>query len=341
MPYLIPFYIPQEGCTHSCIYCNANVTTDGESFQITDQSFDSRINEYLETRKGKGNRVEVAFYGGSFNQLNKDKRDYYLGLVARHFNKKSIEGLRVSIRPVPLDEDFLADLVKHKTSLVELGVQTMNDSTLRAIKRGHDSKDVIYAFERLKTAGIKISAHLMVGLPGEEGKEFLESLRQVLSLKPDFLRIHPTIVLKGTELEVLYNKGHYKPMDIDEAIKLCAEAYLIADEVGVPVLRMGLQANSCLDEAQCSAIGGPYHPSFGELVLSKIAFDKMMALLNDSKQCNEGERTVTFRVNPRTVSRTLGNNRSNIEKLTKLFKLKGANVVADPKIKVDEILLEA
>ena len=334
-PYVIPFYIPNEGCPHRCIFCDAKISSgDGEFAKISEDYFNERIKAFLETRKGRGTHVEVAFFGGSFNALPNEKRKYYLSLVAPLLDSKVIDSLRLSLRPDNLDSDFLRDINLAKVKTVELGVQSMNDKTLELIERGHNSSDVSKAINLFKKNNIMVSAHIMVGLPGEDENIFLDSFRNLLDLRPEFVRIHPTLILKGTKLEALFNDSKYSPLNLNDAVNLCSKAVKMAQECNVKVLRLGLQTNAMLDQKQNIA-GGPYHPAFGELVISNLIFEKLVDLVERGNLKNS--KVFKLRINPKMASKVSGQKGENLERLKKVFNLEEIILVNDSEIPLDQI----
>jgi hypothetical protein len=147
----------------------------------------------------------------------------------------------------------------------------------------------------------------MPGLPGAAPLEALQSLRQALDLEPDFLRIYPTVVLRGTLLEEDYHQGRYQPLALDEAVEVCAEMLWHCREAGVPVIRLGLQATAALVPDQ-ALVAGPYHPAFGALVKSHLwrrALAKVLA----------GQPGGEVRVHPADLSDALGQRRDNLRYL--------------------------
>jgi len=92
---------------------------------------------------------------------------------------------------------------------VEVGVQSMIDEVLSFAQRGHCAADTVDAVSRLKGKKFQVGLQLMIGLPGDTYNRFLQTLDRVIELQPDFLRIHPTLVLKGAPLEMLWKEGRY------------------------------------------------------------------------------------------------------------------------------------
>lgn len=106
---------------------------------------------------------------------------------------------------------------------VELGVQSTDDSLLKRMRRGHTVQDAINANRALREAGLKVGFHMMPGLPGSSFQKDLEVFRTLFEredFRPDYLKIYPTLVVGGTELYDLYERGEYTPLSDDEAAEL-------------------------------------------------------------------------------------------------------------------------
>ena len=106
---------------------------------------------------------------------------------------------------------------------VELGVQSTQDDLLQAMKRGHSVEDAVRANRALREAGLKVGFHMMPGLPGSTPEADLEVFRDLFldsRFRPDYLKIYPTLVVEGTELYRLYQRGEYTPLEDEEAAEL-------------------------------------------------------------------------------------------------------------------------
>lgn len=135
-------------------------------------------------------------------------------------------GLCIETRPDFCGDDEVARMLKFGATRVELGVQTLDDEIYRLIKRGHTVADVIKATRRLREHGLKVHYHMMPGLPGMIPEKDLELFQQLFAnpqFRPDGLKIYPTMVVAGTELEKWYRDGRYQPYDDATAIDLLAE----------------------------------------------------------------------------------------------------------------------
>ena len=120
--------------------------------------------------------------------------------------------------PKEIEEMLLLGATK-----VELGVQSTQDDLLQTMKRGHYVEDSVRANRALREAGLKVGFHMMPGLPGSTPEGDLQVFRDLFQdsrFRPDYLKIYPTLVVEGTELYRLYQKGEYEPLGDEEAAEL-------------------------------------------------------------------------------------------------------------------------
>ena len=146
-----------------------------------------------------------------------------------------------------------------------MGAQSLDDKVLAAAGRGHQAAAVTQAVALLKMFNLACGLQLMTGLPAEDWPSLITTGSEVIRLKPDFVRIYPTLIIAGTPLEALYNAGKYVPLTMPAAISRCAYLKLIFAEHNIPVIRVGLQPTEELSVSG-TVVAGPYHPAFGELV---------------------------------------------------------------------------
>jgi len=156
--------------------------------------------------------------------------------------KEQIKNERSKIRCVGLTIETRPDFAKLKhanrmlllgCTRVELGVQSVYDRALKAIKRGHSVKDSIKAMRVLKDLGFKINAHYMIGLPSVSAEDDIAGLKELFSnpdFRPDMLKIYPCLVVEGTELYQLWKKGKYRPLSVEDAAKIIIEFKRIVPE---------------------------------------------------------------------------------------------------------------
>jgi radical SAM protein (TIGR01212 family) len=130
--------------------------------------------------------------------------DYALGLA-------QFEELIVSTRPDCIDEMKAGLLAGYRDSLrdvwVELGLQSASDITLRRINREHTVNDFLSAYRLLRSAGVKLTVHLIFGLPGEDLREILDTVDLVASLEPEGIKIHNLHIPYGTKMLEEYRLG--------------------------------------------------------------------------------------------------------------------------------------
>ena len=201
----------------------------------------------------------------------------------------------------------------------------MVDEVLDLSRRGHGASDVRAAMEMLKERGFKTAMHLMLGLPGDSQSGFEYTIAQTVALKPDMVRIHPTIVLEDTGLAELFLNGTYHPLSMPHAIDMCKYALRRFGEANIAVIRVGLQTTREM-EMTGSIIAGPYHPAFRSLVEESMFFDMASAMLAGRKI---SEEEVIFSLSPKDVSFFLGHKNRNMQILKEVFGLTKIDVSVD------------
>jgi histone acetyltransferase (RNA polymerase elongator complex component) len=199
----------------------------------------------------------------------------------------------------------------------------MIDELLVLALRGHSAEDVLSSTSRLKQEGFEVGLQLMIGLPGDTCGLFLQTLDRVIDLKPDFLRIHPTLVLKGAPLEILWRARRYSPLSLEEAVDWLKRGILKLERSGIPVARIGLQPSQ---ELERDLLAGPYHPALHQLVDSEIAFDMATYLLRNNSEGSDA----CFFCHPHEVSNLRGQRNGNLLKLKDQFHLKEISIQVCP-----------
>lgn len=143
------------------------------------------------------------------------------------FNHANVIGIDIGTRPDCAGGDVLDLLQTYCDSgyevWLEFGLQSANNLTLKAVNRGHTVEDFIDAVRRAGKTGIKITAHMIVGLPGETKKDYMESARLIASLGIHAIKIHPLHVMKGTLLADTYKKKPFEILHIDDYIGVLAD----------------------------------------------------------------------------------------------------------------------
>jgi len=283
-PFIIPFFIAHQGCPHQCVFCNQHVIT-GSSQWLTGEMVSGEIDRCLGWPRDRTRQVQVAFYGGSFTGLDRGRQEDLLGAVGPFIERGEVDLIRLSTRPDYVDQAKAFFLKGRGVGMVELGIQSFDAEVLARCRRGHTAEQVDEAFAHLRQAKIGVGGQLMVGLPGETTAGVLAGARRLVLLRPDLVRIYPTLVLKASPLEDLLAAGRYQPLSMNRAIALCARLKEIFAAAAIPVVRMGLQPSVSIEH---DLVAGPYHPAFGELVLSRLYLKrvrKSLAILQKEHGC--------------------------------------------------------
>ena len=135
-------------------------------------------------------------------------------------------GLCIETRPDVCGDTEIERMIGWGTTRVELGVQTLDDSVYKMVRRGHCVATVVETTAKLKRAGLKVHYHWMPGLPGSTPERDLELTRKMFDdpdFRPDGLKIYPTMVVGGTELERWHQEGRYQPYLDDVMTSLIVE----------------------------------------------------------------------------------------------------------------------
>lgn len=259
--------------------------------------------------KNESINSEIAFFGGSFTAIDKEYMLELLDATKPYIDK--FKGIRISTRPDCIDEQILQILKSYKVTSIELGAQSMNDDVLKANDRGHTSNEVYKASELIKKHGFSLGLQMMTGLYKSTYELDIDTARQFVSIKPDTVRIYPTITMKNTKLHELYLSNEYTVSNIEDSVSLCAQLLQMFEDNDIKVIRLGLHHSESLIK---DMVAGPYHPAFRELCESQIMYNKLLALLDSADKKN----TYTVFVSGSCVSKMIGNKKSNIKKLFEL-----------------------
>ena len=187
-------------------------------------------------------KVELIVMGGTFLAQPEDYqyrfiKDCFYALngkesatleEAKRLNetaKHRCVGLCIETRPDFCGQKEVDRMLSFGATRVELGVQTLDDRIYKLVKRGHKVADVTKATRLLREHGFKVHYHWMPGLPGATPEGDLKLSAKLFSderFRPDGLKLYPTMVVAGTELERWYQEGRYQPYDNDTMTGLIA-----------------------------------------------------------------------------------------------------------------------
>ncbi len=303
--YIIPIFVPHEGCPHNCVFCNQDRIT-GVRDKVDGTKVKEIIEEYYRTIKNKDATIEVSFFGGTFTAIKEEKQRELLSVAKRYKDLGIVDKIRMSTRPDYINDYILTYLKEYDVDIIELGVQSLNDEVLTAAGRGHTVEDVINASKLIKKYGIVLGHQLMPGLPKSNKEKDINSAKLSIQLKPEIVRIYPSLVIKDTPMEIMYNRGEYTPYTLDLAVDVSKQMYFMYKKEGINVIRIGLQPTDTINEGG-DIIDGPFHPAFRELVESSLLIDKIkQEIISDNLE---------ILINNRDVSKLYANKKYYFNKL--------------------------
>ena len=208
-----------------CIYCN------NQSFnpaycqtKITVAEQIARGKEFF-ARKYPEMKYLAYFqaYTNTYAQLSTLKELYEEAL-----RQSDVLGIIIATRPDCMPDElltYLSELSKTHFVMVEYGVETSHDATLKLINRGHTWADVEDAVTRTAEAGVLCGAHLILGLPGEDMEHFIATAKRISALPLHTVKMHQLQVIRGTRLAKMWADGEVvlKDWSADEYIDVCIE----------------------------------------------------------------------------------------------------------------------
>jgi histone acetyltransferase (RNA polymerase elongator complex component) len=327
-PLIVPIFIPFQGCPQRCVYCEQEKITDQPVQPLDRAAVEHTVEVAIRSaRYNPGRGREIAFYGGTFTRLPLEKMVDLLRMVVPYIQRRLFDSIRISTRPDAVDAERLKVLKKFSVLTVELGTQSMNDQVLALTKRGHTAEDTVRAVRLLRKFGFQVGIQLMPGLPGDSEITFRETVEKVVRLRPDMVRLYPTLVIRGTELADWYKGGKYQPLQLEEAVSICKRSCKRLEGAGVPVIRMGLMsAPSLMEKGQI--VAGPWHEAFGHLVRSEIHFEKIRSYLPKNGEFAQ----IRLQVPPTEVSLVKGYKDTGLRRIKKLTGADVVEVCPDPSV---------
>lgn len=336
-PLIIPFFIPHAGCPFTCVFCN-QWEISGADEVVRPEEIGSFVEEYLKrARRWPDRHVEIAFYGGSFTALPAERQVAYLQAAVEQKTKGLIAGIRLSTRPDFINDEIVERLLAYGVTTVELGVQSLVDEVLQQTCRGHSAQDAFNALRVLRKYPLTVGYQLMLGLPGDSPALARLTLEKTVQVAPDFVRIYPALVLKGTTLAKWYREKKYQPWSLEMAVQTAAEWLGTFSFYKIPVIRLGLQSVENFTEDR-DLLAGPYHPAFGELVESFLFLQQIEMGMEQLAQ-QEGEFLSIF-VHPKAQSKLIGQKKRNLIFLRQKYRFAGIKVIPQTELAENDIILK-
>ena len=303
----IALFVPHLGCKHQCSFCNQKSISG-----CVRQTDESDVRNAVQTALKGGNceNAEIAFFGGSFTAID---REYMLSLLSsayEYVKAGKVRGIRISTRPDCIDEETLSLLKKYSVTSIELGCQSMDNTVLENNRRGHTAEDVKKASLLIKEYGFELGHQMMTGLYSSSREKDIFTAEEIIKIRPDTVRIYPTVILENTENAERYRKGEYVPQTLEEAVSLCTVLLRMFNNAGIPVIRLGLHSGGGVDDGY---IAGAYHEAFRELCESEIYLENALEKLSGIPKGR-----VEIAVSEKYVSMMKGQKKRNTEKIKEL-----------------------
>lgn len=313
---IIPIFIPFLGCPHDCAFCNQVKITNYKD-KADDVSIRKQIEDYLSYFKDKNTPKEIAFYGGSFTGLPYETMVSYLEIAGEYKKKGIIDRIRLSTRPDYINNSILDTLKSHEVDTIELGIQSFDDGVLCANERGHSALDSKNASKVIKEYGFTLGHQIMPGLYKDDREKIIATALESARLKPDIARIYPTLVIRDTKLEKLYQAGLYQPLSLEEAVEISAEILMIFAYKDINVIRIGLQPTENINEGR-DVVAGPFHAAMRQLVEAYIYRLYLEEIIKSEKIRGD----VLIHAKAKDISLIAGNKKSNKKYFYDKYKIK-------------------
>ena len=312
----IPVFIPHLGCPNQCVFCNQRTISGVRSFDP--EAVTDIIESALSTIPSDTD-VEIAFFGGSFTGIDRPLMIRLLEIANSYLSSGRVSGIRCSTRPDYITPEILDILEEYGLSVIELGLQSVDELVLFASKRGHGAEIEKEACRMIVERGFTLVGQMMIGLPGSTSESEIKTAEFIISRGAKAARIYPTVVFRDTELCDMAMKGVYEPLSLDEAVTRSARVMKKFIDSGIEVIRVGLCSSENLSSDD-TYFAGPNHAALGELVLGEIFYE----IIKDELQRLSVSKEENIRVLvPRgSLSKAIGQNKRNKIRLQNEFEIK-------------------
>lgn len=305
----IPVFIPHEGCTNACVFCDQRAITGVR--EKADRDIRPEIERSLESLTLAPEDIQIAFFGGSFTGIDRALMVRLLSDAYAYVRAGRVGSLRLSTRPDYISTDILDLLKSHGVKSIELGLQSLCDPVLALARRGHTADDAERACALIRSYGFELVGQMMLGLPGSTLANEVYTAERIVKLGCQAARIYPTVVFENTELCRMAKSGAYTPLDVEEAVRRGASVLDVFVRGGVQVLRIGLQKSETTPDSR--VYGGADHSALGERIESAYYYSLL------ERECGDllsGEpKSITIFCAPGEQSKVSGQKKENRRKL--------------------------
>lgn len=209
--------------TGGCIYCNSRGSGTGAHARGVSISEQLEAGKAAMARRYRAEKFIAYFQSFSNTYAPVDRLE---ALYEEALNVEGVVGLFIGTRPDCVPDpvlNLLQEIARRSLVWVEYGLQSARDATLAAINRGHDAACFLSALAATQRRGIKVCAHVILGLPGESDADARFTADTLAAAGVDGVKIHNLYVIKGTRLEALLRAGAYRCLNRQEYVDQVVE----------------------------------------------------------------------------------------------------------------------
>ena len=195
--------------TKGCTFCSGGSGDFAVNIDIED-SFNRAVDKVSKKWQNCYYMPYFQSYSNTYMPVEKLK-----SAVDKVINKQNVVGISIATRPDCISEnmlDYLTILSKSTYLIVELGLQSANDNTLKLINRGHTFNQFVECYNKLKSRNISVCVHIINGLINETKQDMLNTAKQLAKLDVDFIKIHLLYFINGTIDSLRLQNGDIKPL---------------------------------------------------------------------------------------------------------------------------------
>lgn len=215
-----------------CTYCSKEGSGD-----FAGNPKDNLVKQFYDIREMMSKKWKDAKYIGYFQAFTNTYApvDVLREKFETILEQEDVVGLSISTRPDCIEDDvleYLAELNTRTNLWVELGLQSVHESTSKIINRGHDFKVFEDCVERLRKHNIDVVVHIIDGLPGETHDMMIETVKTVSKMDIQGIKIHLLHVIKDTPMANMLEKGNMKLLEKDEYVNIvCDQLEILPQEI--------------------------------------------------------------------------------------------------------------
>jgi radical SAM protein (TIGR01212 family) len=215
--------------TKGCIFCGGHGS--GSYGILRNLSIAGQIEDGKEIMRRKYKAERFIAYFQAYSNTHALPERLRL-LYAEALSVSDVVGLIIATRPDCLSDEvleILSELNRQTYLWLELGIQSIHNRSLALVNRHHDHVCSVDAIQRSTSRGLRVCAHIILGLPGESRAEMLRAADELNRLGVDGVKLHLLHVMKGTELAEMYGRGEVKVMDRDEYVAVVCDFLELLD----------------------------------------------------------------------------------------------------------------